>query len=113
MSLKYEWLMWRFSVGGQIDVSMGGLAVAVVATGVYRTCAILVDDGSLKCWGNNNYGGLGDGTTTDRLTPVSSPAVLNVKTTAAQKCETCVSLNSRLENDKEEEEGKLYRDVEP
>ena len=32
-----------------------------IASGAYHTCAIL-DDGSVSCWGNNNYGQLGDGT---------------------------------------------------
>jgi alpha-tubulin suppressor-like RCC1 family protein len=34
------------------------------------SCAIATD-GSLKCWGKNTNGQIGDGTTTDRLTPVS------------------------------------------
>ncbi|MDC1420353.1 hypothetical protein N8653_06515, partial [Euryarchaeota archaeon] len=41
-------------------------AVAIT-TGYRHTCAIL-DDGSVSCWGDNNYGQLGDGTTTSRNT---------------------------------------------
>ena len=40
-----------------------------IATGYFHTVA-LKSDGSLWAWGNNQYGSLGDGTTTNRLTPV-------------------------------------------
>lgn len=36
--------------------------------GVYASCA--VHNGAAKCWGYNFYGGLGNGSTTDSLTPV-------------------------------------------
>ena len=39
-----------------------------VSVGHYHTCAVL-DDGSLKCWGNNGYGELGIGSTTKQNTP--------------------------------------------
>ncbi len=47
----------------------GTLANAVsVACGYAHSCALL-KDGSVWCWGQNNHGQLGDGTTTDRASP--------------------------------------------
>lgn len=40
-----------------------------VAVGVYHACALL-NDRSVRCWGGNAFGQLGDGTTTDRDAPV-------------------------------------------
>ena len=53
-----------------IDLGTGRTAVAV-ALGAYFTCAIL-DDGSVKCWGADHHGQLGDGgTSTHQGSPVS------------------------------------------
>lgn len=44
--------------------------VVSIVGGDSQTCALL-NTGDMKCWGQNTYGQLGDGTTTDRHTPVS------------------------------------------
>ena len=41
-----------------------------MSSGRYMSCAIL-DDGTMKCWGFNSYGMLGDGTQATRNTPVA------------------------------------------
>ncbi len=46
-----------------IDLGTGRTATAIAA-GAYITCALL-DNASVKCWGNNNIGELGIGTTDD------------------------------------------------
>ncbi len=77
---------WGDNAGGQlgdgtqiqrtIAVDVTGLTsgVSFIATGVAHSCAVTVN-GGLKCWGANDSGILGDGTTIARLTPVS---VLNL-----------------------------------
>src|SRR5256884_9464359 len=52
-----------------------------LAIGSTHTCEIL-DDGSVRCWGVNNLGQLGDGTFFDRNAPVTltglGPAVFHL-----------------------------------
>jgi alpha-tubulin suppressor-like RCC1 family protein len=57
--------------GSSAPVAVSGVTtVAAVTAGAYHTCALLVD-GTLRCWGQNDLGQLGDGTLTSSSTPVT------------------------------------------
>jgi len=49
---------------------LGITDAAGVSAGYNETCAVLAD-GTVRCWGVNSYGQLGDGTTTDSSVPVT------------------------------------------
>ena len=66
-----------------VDLGAGRTAMAVTA-GNTHTCALL-DDNSVACWGQNNYGQLGDGTIVDKSTPTTT-VDLGDKTVAAIRC---------------------------
>jgi alpha-tubulin suppressor-like RCC1 family protein len=104
----------RGGSGGQMGnslmtVDLGSIPTAVnLAAGGNHTCAIL-DNGSLKCWGSNAKGELGQGDTTERGTfafgPIGMgdllhPIDLGTGNTAVQVVtgneHTCVRLNTPL-----------------
>src|SRR5947208_2205757 len=52
----------------------------------------VVNDGTVRCWGNNGFGQLGDGTTTGRLTPVTVSGLTNAVAIAGGSNHTCALL---------------------
>ena len=64
--------------------------VIAIAAGSTHTCAVL-SSGGVQCWGENHYGQLGDGSTTDRLVPTSVTGLSSgVTAIAAGDTHTCV-----------------------
>ncbi len=73
-------------------INLGGAAVAL-GGGIFHTCAVL-SDGTVKCWGDNRNGQLGDGTTINRLSPVSVVGLGGpVKDIAGGSYSTCALLS--------------------
>jgi alpha-tubulin suppressor-like RCC1 family protein len=85
---------WGYNDDGQVGdgtttgrlapVDVDGLTggVTAIAAGEWHTCA-LTSGGGVKCWGYNNDGQVGDGTTTDRLTPIDVSGLMNSVTAIA------------------------------
>lgn len=65
-------------------VAVSGLAgtANTASAGVYHSCA-LIDNGLVQCWGLNGDGQLGDGTNTQRNTPVNQLWMTTYATTTA------------------------------
>jgi alpha-tubulin suppressor-like RCC1 family protein len=64
------------------------LAFRQVSAGVQHTCGVTPDDRAY-CWGVNSDGELGDGTTTQRLTPVPVLGGLKFRQVSAGQGHTC------------------------
>lgn len=62
-----------------------------ITAGKYHTCALLEDE-TVRCWGYNAYGQLGDGSTTDSTTPVPVSGLSGAAQIAAGTNHTCALL---------------------
>lgn len=75
--------VYTLEVGGEV------FQVSAIASGEAHTCAITTESG-VKCWGDNRYSQLGNGTTTNSLDPVQvSGLTSGVKSIAAGWNHTC------------------------
>ena len=83
-------------IGGlqDIPVDVDGITDAVaIAAGHYHTCAVL-STGGAKCWGENNYGQLGDGTNNNRYTPEDVLGIDNAVAIDIMYRHTCAVLST-------------------
>ena len=82
----------RGQSAGQQAVLLGA-SMKGLAAGKQHTCALL-EDGSIQCWGANDLGQLGDGTTTDTHVPVLVHALPPAVEIRAGNAHTCARLRN-------------------
>ena len=79
--------------GRGLPISVNGIATAIqISVGDRYTCAVLMNK-SVKCWGLNDHGQLGDGTTTSRAVPVSVTGITDAIQVSAGSSHTCAVLS--------------------
>lgn len=71
-------------VDSNVPVDVTGLTANVtsISVGEYSACA-LINDGTIKCWGHNAYGQLGNNSTTNSPTPVSVSGIASGATSVS------------------------------
>jgi alpha-tubulin suppressor-like RCC1 family protein len=79
------------AVAAPRDPLLGAVVVKELAAGGDHTCA-LIEDGTVRCWGKNDAGQLGDGTTSDASAPVSVAELRGVIQVVAGLRHTCALL---------------------
>jgi hypothetical protein len=96
---------WGYNEYGQLGDGTSGIdrltpvpvtgvsSVTAISVGSRHTCALTITD-TVKCWGYNEYGQLGDDTTTDRLTPITVSGLSGVTAVSAGDDLTCALINT-------------------
>ncbi|HEX9696471.1 MAG TPA: hypothetical protein VGB64_09200, partial [Actinomycetota bacterium] len=79
-----------------LSIQINALTLAPVpqqiVAGDLHTCALL-SNATVKCWGRNSEGQIGDGTTTQRLTPTSVTGLTGATAITAGDSHTCALLS--------------------
>jgi alpha-tubulin suppressor-like RCC1 family protein len=78
-----------------VPVPVSGLSsgVAALGSGHKHTCAVLIS-GGVKCWGHNNHGQLGDGSTSDSALATDVTGLTGAVTVAAGVEHSCALTSS-------------------
>lgn len=66
--LDAEGRVWKFGVDRMEPEVPSLVGAKSIACGMLHTCVVTAE-GTMSCWGNNAYGGLGDGTEKNRFEP--------------------------------------------
>ncbi|MEZ5383794.1 MAG: S-layer homology domain-containing protein [Microthrixaceae bacterium] len=74
--------------------AIGISGATTIAAGTTATCATLSAGGTAKCWGENTYGGLGDGTNISRDTPTSVAGLSGAGIVTLGSGQACVRLTT-------------------
>ena len=81
--------------GSAAPVAVSGITGAIaITTGAFHTCAVLADR-TVRCWGRNDNGQLGDGTMTNASTPVPVSGITSVAAVSGGGAHTCALLARR------------------
>jgi alpha-tubulin suppressor-like RCC1 family protein len=103
---------WGYNEFGQLGNNTTDLndhATAVAVTGLTNAATIggeldanhycvTTTTNGVKCWGQNSYGQLGDGTTTDSAVPVAVPSLANANAVGVGYYHTCVKTTAGTNN---------------
>lgn len=74
------------------DGSSQPLTPATLAAGIGHTCAVL-SEGKIRCWGENTFGQLGDGSDRFALVPAPMRGIGSATAVAAGRAHTCALLS--------------------
>jgi alpha-tubulin suppressor-like RCC1 family protein len=76
--------------------AVAGLASVAALSAHWQHACALGGDGSVRCWGENSSGQLGDGTLTARATPTLVQGVANARAIAAGLSHSCAATQTGL-----------------
>ncbi|CAB4878412.1 MAG: hypothetical protein F2799_05855 [Actinobacteria bacterium] len=77
--------------GGMTTAAQAAVQPPQITAGVAHSC-VVISGGTIKCWGYNGWGTLGNGTTTDSSLPVSVSGITTATQVAAGDYYSCALL---------------------